>query len=75
MIIPEPVKKRLSQRPQRHVDQAGQSRTVGAAASGDADASDVRDQKLGDHFGVEASSDIAFPLRIANAGGNRSRRP
>jgi hypothetical protein len=56
-------KKGLSQRPQRHIGQAGQSRTVGAAASGDADASDVRDQKLGDRFGLEASGDIAFPLR------------
>jgi hypothetical protein len=41
-------------------------RAVGAA-SGDADAGDDCDQKIGDRVGVEASGDIAFTLRIADA--------
>jgi hypothetical protein len=41
MIVPELAKKRrLSQRPERHVGEAGQSRVVSAAASGDANAGD-----------------------------------
>src|SRR3984893_12953463 len=64
--------KRLSQCPQRHVGQAGYSRPVGAAAPGDANASDVSDQRLGDRFGVKARGDITLPLCIANACGDGS---
>ncbi|UVK42025.1 hypothetical protein BPNPMPFG_003665 [Mesorhizobium sp. AR07] len=62
------IKGRLPQRPQRHLGQAGQRRAVGAAASRDPDAGDVGDQKFGDCFRVQARGDIAFALRIVNAG-------
>src|SRR5260370_5362572 len=65
-------RERLPQCSQRHIGQARQGRAVSTAAPGYPDASDVRDQKLGDRFGVEASGDIAFPLRITNAGGDGS---
>src|ERR1700675_835824 len=76
MIVPLLVKKRerLPQCSQRHIGQARQGRAVSTAAPGYPDASDVRDQKLGDRFGVEACGDIAFPLRIADAGGDGSAK-
>src|SRR5271156_4319096 len=70
MIVPELAKKRrLSQRPERHVGEAGQSRVVSAAASGDANAGDVRDQEQGDRLGIEIADNITLPLRIAGASG------
>ena len=65
-------RERLPQCSQRHIGQARQGRAVSTAAPGYPDASDVRDQKPGDRFGVEASGDITFPLRITNAAGNGS---
>src|SRR5258706_13134833 len=65
-------RERLPQCSQRHIGQARQGRAVSTAAPGYPDASDVRDQKLGDRFGGEASGDITFPLRITNAAGNGS---
>jgi hypothetical protein len=60
----------LSQRPVHHVGDASQRRVVGAAASGDANACDVRDQNLGDTLGIETGGAIALPLRIADAAGD-----
>jgi hypothetical protein len=65
-------KGRLSQRPERHVGETGQSRVVGAAASGDANAGDVRDQELGDRLGIETDDNITLPLRIADDSSGRS---
>src|SRR5260370_28361817 len=65
-------RERLPQCSQRHIGQARQGRAVSTAAPGYPDASDVRDQEPGDRFGVEAGGDIAFPLRIADAGGDGS---
>src|SRR5258708_23453507 len=65
-------RERLPQCSQRHIGQARQGRAVSTAAPGYPDASDVRDQKLGDRFGGEARGDITFPLRITNAAGNGS---
>src|SRR5271168_1488291 len=76
-----PKKGRLSQRPERHVGEAGQRRVVGAAASGDANTGNIRDQELGDRLGIETGGNIALPLRIADAAddggaqGSCQRRP
>ena len=61
----------LAQRLERYVGEAGQSRAVGAAAPGDADARDVRDQKLGGRLRVEIGRHVTVPLRVADTGGDR----
>jgi hypothetical protein len=47
------------------------SHAVGAAAPGDADAGDVRDQKLGDRLRFEIGRHVTVPLRVADTGSDR----